>query len=143
MKNLTAALLAMLPVMSMAQNFDTEIQARQEAFKEIETVLEKADDTIDGSDTVWTELSQLSRTLTTHGNTLAVSFPKGSHEGSKAKEAVWSKSEKFDSLLNQMNAGFEDMYKASQQQNVSMAKEGLQQAEGTCRGCHRTFRSRW
>lgn len=143
LKNFQALLLVMVPTTLFAQGFETEIEARQNAFSEIETGLEQASDVIDGSETDWDQLTILSQTLKEHGNTLTVSFPKGSQEGSKAKEAVWDKSTKFDSLLNQMNSGFEDMYRASQQQNANMAEAGVKQVESTCRGCHRTYRSRW
>lgn len=143
MKTLTALLLVMIPTTALAQGFETEIKARQNAFSEIETVLGQVDDVIDGSKTDWNELVSVSQTLQEHGHTLAVSFPKGSQNGSKAKDAVWDKSNKFDSLLSQMNSGFEEMYRASQEQSVNMAENGLKQAESTCRGCHRTYRSRW
>nr|WP_276605722.1 MULTISPECIES: cytochrome c [Vibrio] len=38
---------------------------------------------------------------------------------------------------------FSELYQASVEQDLSSAEQGLNSANKTCKGCHRTYRSRW
>ncbi|MBL1415542.1 MAG: cytochrome c [Moritella sp.] len=143
MKKTAIVIVFALPVMVMANTFETKIEARKTAFSGIETGLESVDDLIDGRNTDWQEMINVSQTLVTHGNTLETAFPSGSKEGSKAKSDIWDKPEKFNSLLNKMVVSFDQLSLASQNEDSKMAKNALKQAESTCRNCHRSYRSRW
>ena len=123
--------------------YSNKIEQRQHAFTQIETLIEKAGDTLDGNDTNWQTLKETSLELTAHSQSLLTLFPEGSHEGSKAKESVWSQPEKFNRLLTQMDQGFQELFQGSQQGDVSLAESGLEAAQDTCKSCHRSYRSRW
>lgn len=120
-----------------------QVEQRQHAFKQIETFVDKADDTLNGSDTDWAALSSISLNLTNHSQELMTLFPAESQEGSKAKDTVWTKPEKFNQLMKQMNEGFAKLHQASKQSEVSLAELGLETAQDTCKSCHRSYRSRW
>ncbi len=124
-------------------DYSNQIEQRQHAFTQVETLVEKANDTLDGDDTDWQTLEDTSFELTTHSQALLTSFPLGSQEGSKAKESVWSEPEKFNRLLTQMDQGFQELYQGSQQGDASLAESGLEAAQDTCKSCHRSYRSRW
>ena len=123
--------------------YSNKIEQRQHAFTQIETLIEKAGDTLDGNDTNWQTLKETSLELTAHSQSLLTLFPEGSHEGSKAKESVWRQPEKFHRLLTQMDQGFQELFQGSQQGDVSLAESGLEAAQDTCKSCHRSYRSRW
>ncbi|MDH5886479.1 cytochrome c [Vibrio splendidus] len=126
-----------------SQDHSNQIEQRQHAFAQVETLVEKANDTLDGDDTHWQTLEDMSFELTTHSQALLTLFPLGSQEGSKAKESVWSEPEKFNRLLTQMDQGFQELYRGSQSSDVSLAESGLEAAQDTCKSCHRSYRSRW
>lgn len=125
------------------QSHASQIEQRQDAFTQVETLVEKANDTLDGNGTNWLALEETSLKLTTHSQALLTLFPSGSQEGSKAKETVWSQPEKFNRLLGQMDQGFQELYRGSQSSDVSLAESGLEAAQDTCKSCHRSYRSRW
>ena len=125
------------------QDYSIQVEQRQHAFKQVESFVDKADDTLDGSDTDWTALSSISHNLANHSQELMTLFPAGSQEGSKAKDTVWTKPEKFNQLMKQMNEGFTALHQASKQSDVSLAELGLETAQDTCKSCHRSYRSRW
>lgn len=118
------------------------VQTRQDAFQSIEKLNKSASSTLKKSNVEWASLQQSSQQLTAHGETLLMSFDKGS-EGGKAKSDVWSKPEKFERLMLEMNQGYQELLQASLEQNKSAAQSGLDKANGTCRACHRSYRSRW
>ena len=126
-----------------SQDHSNQIEQRQHTFTQVEILVEKANDTLDGDDTHWQTLEDTSFELTTHSQALLTSFPLGSQEGSKAKESVWSDPEKFNRLLTQMDQGFQELYQGSQQGDASLAESGLEAAQDTCKSCHRSYRSRW
>ncbi|MGF1754737.1 cytochrome c [Vibrio makurazakiensis] len=119
------------------------IENRQTAFSNIEDGLKKANRLIDGKNTHWGELDQVSSELVGHGEVLKASFPAGSQQGSKASKDIWSKPAKFNSLMEQMDAGFVELYAASVNQDAASAKSALKKSEKTCKSCHRSYRSRW
>lgn len=45
--------------------------------------------------------------------------------------------------MKEMDSGFALLYQASQQQDKEAAEAGLEQAQDTCNGCHRSYRSRF
>ncbi|MGF1833505.1 c-type cytochrome [Photobacterium sanguinicancri] len=134
-----------LPVLAKAgiDSYDQAIVQRQTAFSSIESDLKTASKSIDGQDSDWQQLVLISEQLADHSKALMTLFPEGSQSGSKAKKEVWNKPEKFNVLLAQMDTGFQQMYQASEQQNLNELKAGLSQAEKTCRGCHRSYRARF
>lgn len=118
------------------------VQARQDAFQSIEKLSKSANSGLRKNNVDWSSVQQTSQQLTVHGETLLVSFDKGS-EGGKAKADVWKKPEKFERLMLEMNEGYQELLQASLEQNSSAAKSGLGKANGTCKACHRSYRSRW
>ncbi|MGB1321410.1 MAG: c-type cytochrome [Vibrio gallaecicus] len=154
MKKMTVRLLCVTTALLGAQAFSSQdmnqtdtgsiqVEQRQHAFKQIETFVDKADDTLSGSDTDWAALNSISLNLANHSQELMTLFPAGSQEGSKAKDTVWTKPEKFNQLMKQMNEGFAKLHQASKQSDVSLAELGLETAQDTCKSCHRSYRSRW
>ncbi|MEZ8099265.1 c-type cytochrome [Vibrio bivalvicida] len=143
MNKVIISLLCSTPLLVNAQDYSQQIEQRQGAFKQVETLVKSANHTLDGSQTDWDKLQATSLELNNHSQALLTLFPAGSQQGSKAKESVWSKPEKFNQLLLQMDKGFEQLYQASQQQSLSLAESSLDSAQRTCKNCHRSYRSRW
>ncbi|MDC5805741.1 cytochrome c [Vibrio europaeus] len=143
MNKVIVSLLCLTPLLVNAQDYSQQIEQRQHAFEQVETLVKSANRTLDGSQTDWDKLQVTSLELKTHSQSLLALFPTGSQQGSKAKESVWSKPEKFNQLLLQMDKGFGQLYQASQQQSPSLAESGLDSAQKTCKSCHRSYRSRW
>ncbi|NOI79454.1 cytochrome c [Vibrio tubiashii] len=143
MNKVMISLLCSTPLLVNAQDYSQQIEQRQHAFEQVETLVKSANRTLDGSQTDWDKLQATSLELSNHSQALLTLFPAGSHQGSKAKDSVWSKPEKFNQLLLQMDQGFAELYQASQQQSPSLAESGLDAAQKTCKSCHRSYRSRW
>ena len=143
MNKVMISLLCSTPLLVNAQNYTQQIEQRQHAFEKVETLVKSANRTLDGSQTDWDKLQATSLELNNHSQALLTLFPVGSQQGSKAKDSVWSKPEKFNQLLLQMDQGFAELYQASQQQSPSLAESGLDAAQKTCKSCHRSYRSRW
>ncbi|MGF1767623.1 cytochrome c [Enterovibrio makurazakiensis] len=143
MKQLIISLICFVPLLVNAQDYSHQIEARQQAFADIGSLSDKADQLIEGANTDWAALESTSAELKEHSQSLFALFPSGSQVGSKAQESVWSKPEKFNQLLSEMDEGFQALYQSAQQQNANGAENGLEAAQSTCRGCHRTYRARW
>ncbi|MGR6859273.1 c-type cytochrome [Aliivibrio salmonicida] len=143
MKKLMLSLCVLLPNIAFAQSTPEFIDARQQAFSNIENKSEQIESMLDADELNWNEVELMSGELVSHSQLLKVSFPKESQEGSKSKQSVWDKPEKFTRLLNEMDDGFVQLYQASTQQNKELAEAGLEQAKDTCNACHRTYRSRF
>lgn len=132
----------LLPCFVWASSHSATVDNRQQAFSSIEEQLDAASDLIDGKDTDWTQLESTATQLLAASETLKHSFPQGSSEGSKASEKIWQDPAKFQQLMMQMDQGIAQLYQASQQRDTSMAEDGIDKAEDTCRSCHRSYRSR-
>ncbi|AIS57586.1 c-type cytochrome [Vibrio coralliilyticus] len=143
MKKILIGLAVVLPLTAIAQDFSQQITERQNAFEDIESTSKLVNKTLNGRDTDWSKLENQSQKLANHSQTLLTLFPQGSHVDSKAKPEIWSKPDKFNQLLTQMDQGFQDLYQASQNKDIKMAESGLESAQDTCRSCHRSYRSRW
>ncbi|WCP69208.1 cytochrome c [Vibrio tubiashii] len=143
MNKVMISLLCSTPLLVNAQDYSQQIEQRQHAFEQVETLVKSANRTLDESQTDWDKLQATSLELSNHSQALLTLFPAGSQQGSKAKDSVWSKPEKFNQLLLQMDQGFAELYQASQQQSPSLAESGLDAAQKTCKSCHRSYRSRW
>ncbi len=143
MKKTLTILTIALSMISFAQanDYSLQIKERQNAFEQVESLSDDAEDLID--DANWRELEKVSQSLSQHSHKLLNLFPQGSQEGSKAKKSVWSNPQKFNTLLTQMDDGFQELYQASLQQEKAMAVRGLDRAQDTCNSCHRSYRSRW
>ncbi len=145
MKKFTIALIIALPTIALpmfsAAATDV-VNNRQQAFSFIEKVSKHLDSELSNSDVDWQKVGELSEVLVNHGEVLNASFAEGD-TGGKAKKEIWSKPEKFNQLMVQMNQGFAELYQASVEQDLSSAEQGLNSANKTCKGCHRTYRSRW
>ncbi|MUJ36882.1 c-type cytochrome [Aliivibrio fischeri] len=143
MKKLVISLCVLLPNIAFAQTSVDLINARQQAFVHIENQSEQVEEMMDEDVPNWSEIESISQQLVQHSQLLNSAFPEGSQDGSKAKEAVWDKPEKFNQLMQEMDSGFALLYQASQQQDKEAAEAGLEQAQDTCNGCHRSYRSRF
>ncbi|MCE4936503.1 cytochrome c [Aliivibrio fischeri] len=143
MKKLVISLCVLLPNIAFAQTSVDLINVRQQAFVHIENQSEQVEEMMDEDVPNWSEIESISQQLVQHSQLLNTAFPEGSQDGSKAKEAVWDKPEKFNQLMQEMDSGFALLYQASQQQDKEAAEAGLEQAQDTCNGCHRSYRSRF
>jgi len=144
----TLALIALLPTIFVpriliAQDFSVQIETRQSAFDQIESLSKKAGKELKGSNIDWKSLEQIGIELTRQSAQLQHAFPQGSQADTRAKKEVWDKPDNFNRLMLQMDEGFMDLYHAAQRQESSLAEEGLKQSLNACRNCHRTYRSRW
>ncbi|PSW15666.1 cytochrome C [Photobacterium rosenbergii] len=119
------------------------IEQRQQAFVQIESGAKLAGKTLDNKQVDWEGLEQISQELHQSSVSLHSLFPEGSQQGSKAKEKVWKDKAKFERSLNQMDAGFEQLYQATLTADKKVAQQGLKSAQSTCKACHRQYRSRW
>ncbi|KPM02056.1 cytochrome c [Vibrio splendidus] len=145
MKKFTIALIIALPTIALPMISIAAadvVNNRQHAFSSIEEVSKQVDSELNNSDVDWLKVGELSDMLVEHGTVLNGSFAEGD-TGGKAKKEIWSKPEKFNQLMLQMNQGFAELYQASVEQDLSSAEQGLDSANNTCKGCHRTYRSRW
>ncbi|MEG3221246.1 cytochrome c [Vibrio gigantis] len=145
MKKFTIALIIVLPTISLpmiSAAAPDVVNNRQHAFSSIEEVSKQVDSELNNHDVDWLKVGELSEMLVEHGEVLKVSFSEGD-TGGKAKKEIWSKPEKFNQLMLQMNQGFVELYQASVEQDLSSAEQGLDSVNNTCKGCHRTYRSRW
>lgn len=140
MKKLTIALLIAVPMITIAAT--EAVNNRQLAFSSIEKLNKQISSELGNRNPDWQKVEGLSENLVEHGIVLTNSFSV-SDNGGKAKEAVWSKPEKFNQLMLQMNQGFIELQQASVEQDKNKAERGLDAANNTCRACHRTYRSRW
>ncbi|KJG55837.1 cytochrome C [Photobacterium kishitanii] len=143
MKIAVLSLMTFFPLFAGAQALDSEIKQRQQVFSNIEILSEQAEELIDDKNTNWAKLEQVSREIKQQSFLLLDLFPQGSQQGSKAKQAVWNKPQKFSAQLKQMIIGFEQLNQASQERNMHLAGQGMESAQSTCRSCHRSYRSRW
>ncbi|MEC6830456.1 cytochrome c [Photobacterium toruni] len=143
MKKILLSLCTLLPNIVLAQSTPEVINARQQAFSNIEDQSEQVETMLDSDSPNWNKVTLISGELMNHSQRLKISFPKGSQKGSKSKQAVWDKPEKFNRLINEMDNGFVQLYQASTLQNKALAATGLEQAQDTCNACHRTYRSRF
>ena len=143
MKKLVLSLCVLLPNIAFAQASVDLINTRQQAFVHIENQSEQVEGMIDEDAPKWNEIELISHELSKHSQLLTTAFPEGSQDGSKAKEAIWNKPEKFNQLMQEMDSGFVQLYLASQQQDKALAEAGLEQAQDTCNACHRSYRSRF
>lgn len=143
MKKLVLSLCVLLPNIVFAQSSAELINARQQAFVNIENQSEQVEEMIGEDAPNWNEIELISHELSKHSQLLTTAFPEGSQGGSKAKETVWNKPEKFNQLMQEMDSGFVQLYQASQQQDKALAEAGLEQAQDTCNACHRSYRSRF
>ncbi|MGF1760768.1 cytochrome c [Photobacterium sagamiensis] len=119
------------------------IEARQQDFKTIEKNMKQLARALDAKDLDWSRLNTWVNESRQAASDLQTAFPVGSDDGSRAKSAVWNKPAKFNNLMAQMEQGYDDMLKAVANKNTAFAKQGLKQAGGTCKGCHRQYRSLW
>ncbi|MCC4817667.1 cytochrome C [Vibrio lentus] len=145
MKKFTIALIIALPTIALPMISIAAadvVNNRQHAFSSIEEVSKQVDSELNNSDVDWLKVGELSDMLVEHGTVLNGSFAEGD-TGGKAKKEIWSKPEKFNQLMLQMNQGFTELQQASIEQDLSKAERGLDSANNTCRACHRTYRSRW
>lgn len=120
-----------------------DVEQRQTAFSQIEKQQKKIDKALGKSVPDWQQLEAVSAELTANSASLQSLFVPGSQLDSKAKEKVWDDNIKFKSALAKMDANFIKMNTAIQQQDKNTAAEALEQANKTCRNCHRQYRSRW
>ncbi|MGF1750041.1 c-type cytochrome [Vibrio cionasavignyae] len=131
-----------LVVQSSAIKAD-EIEQRQQAFNQIESLTESVQKTLNGNETTWADVEDTSIKLVAYSDMLNQAFPENSHQGSRAKLDVWQKPEKFNRLMLEMNNSYKTLLTAANNQDEKQAKQAIKSAESTCRACHRTYRSRW
>lgn len=141
MKKLVILLWAM-SASAFAQDHSAIIDQRQDAYSNIDEITEEVEFLIDGEDSDWALLEEHSLSLVNYSRSLVDAFPAGSQEGSKAKPAVWEQPEKFDKLLKQLIAGFEQFHQGALAKDADLAQAGLEQSMDTCKSCHRGYRSR-
>ncbi|GAL17682.1 hypothetical protein JCM19235_6235 [Vibrio maritimus] len=128
---------------SLAQAHEEMIAARQNAFSNIENQTKVVSKQVKKSDIDWQAMLAASEQLTVDSTMLSNAFETGSQEGSKAKESVWSKPEKFNRLLAEMQQGYKQVAEGVDKQSIDEVQRGLKVAESTCKSCHRSYRSRW
>ncbi len=88
-----------LPNIAFAQASVDLINARQQAFVHIEKQSEQVEEMVDEDAPNWNEIDSLSHELYKYSQLLSTAFPEDSQDGSKAKDAVWGKPEKFNQLM--------------------------------------------
>ncbi len=119
------------------------IDARQKAFSDIESQTKVVKKILNGNETDWSNLLEASHQLVASSDALKGAFVSGTQVGSKARESVWGKPEKFNRLLQQMQEGYQQVALGAQKQSTVEIEKGLKAAESTCKSCHRSYRSRW
>ena len=140
--NKLAILLCVVSTSVVAQDYSQVISDRQNAFEQIEELTESVEFMLDGDDSDWEQLTENGKQLTDNAQFLLTAFPEGSQEGSKAKAAVWAKPDKFNGLMKDLNTGLDEFYQGAVTQDAARAEAGLEQAMGTCKSCHRSYKAR-
>ena len=69
-------------------------------------------------------------------------FPEGSGEGTSAKPAIWSDFVGFKDAAEANYHAAQDLIAAAAKQDAKAAGEALKTLGGTCKSCHRKFKSR-
>ncbi|GHA39520.1 cytochrome c [Photobacterium aphoticum] len=126
-------------------NVEQAIEQRQAAFSDIDSTTRSVARALKQDDVDWVWVSEKADELQQHSQRLSGLFPLGSAEGSKTKEKVWDNKHQgaFHTGLAHMDAGFVALYHAAQKQNRQAALQGVEEAQSTCKGCHRQFRALW
>ena len=123
------------------------VKVRQAAFKEVEDTLEQVDDGLDGDETDWVAIKHYSDNLVLQGQILVAAFPLYSVEpetdDTRAKTKIWQNPDKFKKLMAELTLSFAQLQQASIEKNITLAEQGFEQADGTCRSCHMSYRSLW
>ncbi len=119
------------------------IEARQQNFKMIEQNMKPLNSTLNAGLIDWSQVNIFVATSYQAAIELQSAFPKGSDAGSRAKSSIWSKPAKFNALMSQMEQGYADMLEGVEREDTALVKRGLKQVNGTCKGCHRQYRSAW
>lgn len=128
---------------TLSTSLTHDVEQRQTAFSQIEKQQKQIDKALGKSVPDWQQLKAVSAELTANSASLQSLFVLGSQLDSKAKEKVWDDNMKFKAALAKMDANFIKMNSAIQQKDKNTAEEALEQANNTCRNCHRQYRSRW
>ncbi len=142
-KMVFAMVLGSVSVAAIANSDTQVIEARQQNFETIEQNMKPLNSTLNTDLIDWSQFSALAITSHQAAIELQSAFPKGSDAGSRAKTSIWSKPAKFNTLMLQMEQGYADMLEAAERQDTALAKRGIKQVSGTCKGCHRKYRSVW
>jgi cytochrome c556 len=119
------------------------IEVRQQNFETIEQNMKPLNSTLNADIIDWSQVSALAVTSHQAVIELQSAFPPGSDAGSRAKASIWSKPAKFNNLMTQMEQGYADMLEGVEREDTALVKRGLKQVNGTCKGCHRQYRSVW
>ncbi|EAS44957.1 cytochrome C [Photobacterium profundum] len=119
------------------------IEARQQNFKTIDQNMKPLNSALNADLIDWSQVNTLAATSHQAAIELQIAFPKGSDAGSRAKSSIWSKPAKFNTLMTQMEQGYADMLEGVEREDTALVKRGLKQVNGTCKGCHRQYRSAW
>ncbi len=137
-----AILLFIASTNAFAQDYSQLITERQNTYEKIDEITEEAEFLIDGADSDWDILTNHGKLLVTYGEFLLNAFPAGSQAGSKAKTTIWTKPDKFNNLLMELNTGFKEFYQGAVAQESIQTEAGLEKAMDTCKNCHRSYRNR-
>jgi cytochrome c556 len=119
------------------------IEARQQNFKTIDQNMKPLNSTLNADIVDWGQVSALAVSSHQAAIELQGAFPKESDAGSRAKSSIWSKPAKFNTFMAQMEQGYGDMLDGVVREDTALVKRGLKQVNGTCKGCHRQYRSAW
>ncbi|KXF81801.1 hypothetical protein ATN88_02620 [Enterovibrio coralii] len=126
-----------------ASDFSSQVDARQSSFLSMADNLRQMKKLEDGSDSDWEQIKTLALENAKIMSELPVMFPEGSAQGSKSKDAVWSKWDKFESGLVSLGGEFDVMALAADEQNAKALKSAMKTADRSCKSCHRAFRAKW
>ncbi|MGB0835953.1 MAG: cytochrome c [Psychrobium sp.] len=143
MKTMISGLLILfLANSAYAKNIE-EIEKRQSMFKQIDKTADLVEEELDQNKVNWPRVLNESKLLVKHSSSLNSLFTTGNNSKGRAKSAIWEDPEKFNTLLSQLNTGFDTLLHASEKKDRKQALAGLETAQDTCRSCHTSYRSLW
>ncbi|WP_163390751.1 c-type cytochrome [Enterovibrio norvegicus] len=134
--------LSFMAIPSMAETRDA-VDARQKTFVSMADSFNSMKKLEDGRDTDWDTIKTMALENAESISSLPGLFPEGSLEGSRSKETVWTKWDKFEKGLVSLETAFEDMSTAAEAQDAKALKKAFKTADRSCKSCHRAYRSKW
>ena len=114
---------------------------RQQLFEKIENNTESLEDLVD--DRNWAESRKLANLIAGDVQLLKTLFPEDSKGDGRSKDRVWTDWHSFEGKLNNWSFHYEQVARASKNQDIALLKRAIDAASSTCRSCHMKYRSLW
>lgn len=120
---------------------DAVVDRRQDSFGELKQSLKRIGRELKEEQPDWASLAVDADRAKELTRWLHHAFPQGSAAGSRAKERIWDDWSDFNSRLTRLSDATEGLAVAGMERDRQRLAGRLEEATGTCRGCHMEYRS--